>query len=95
MSYVDFTTPAIEMAKQATTLDEQQKYKEALDLYTKSVDHFLTAMKYEKNQKKKDMLKDKVKDIMDRAEQIKEHLKNNDDSTQGDPTGGVTKDKSK
>lgn len=95
MSYVDFTTPAIEMARSAATLDEQSKYKEALELYMKSIDHFMTAIKYEtKNPKKKEMLRDKVKDIMDRAEQIKEYLKN-DDNVSGNPTNGATKDKKK
>jgi vacuolar protein-sorting-associated protein 4 len=95
MSYVDFTTPAIEMARQAASLDEAQKYKEALDLYMKSIDHFMTAIKYEtKNPKKRDLLRDKVKDIMERAEQIKEFLKS-EDSTSGDPNSGVTKDKKK
>ncbi|KAL0483137.1 vacuolar protein sorting protein VPS4 [Acrasis kona] len=74
MSYVDFVTPAIEHARQATTADEKKSYDEAQKLYLKAIDFFLTAIKHEKNIKKKEMLKGKVGELLERAEQIKKFL---------------------
>jgi len=95
MSYVDFVTPAISYAKEAASLDEQKKYEEAYKLYLKSIDFFMTAVKYEtKNPKKREMLREKVKEILDRAEQIKEYLKKKEEVTNHNPDG-ATKARSK
>lgn len=74
MSYVDFVTPAIEHARQATAADEKKSYDEAQKLYLKAIDFFLTAIKHEKNPKKKELLKQKVNELLERAEQIKKFL---------------------
>lgn len=45
MSFVDFVTPAMNYAKEATIHDEKKNYEEAYKLYLKSIDFFMTAMK--------------------------------------------------
>lgn len=72
---VDFTSKAIEVLKNATSLDEDKKYEEAYHWYLESIEVFMTAIKYEnKNPTKKEMLKNKVRQVMERAEKIKEYL---------------------
>lgn len=72
---VDFTSRAIELFKKAAGHDEAKEYEEAYKWYMESIEVFMTAIKYEtKNPTKKDMLKKKVKEIMERAEKIKEYL---------------------
>ncbi|KAL9647645.1 hypothetical protein ABK040_015135 [Willaertia magna] len=103
MSYVDFVTPAIEHAKQAAEQDEAKNYDEAQRLYLKSIDFFMTAIKHEsKNPKKKELLKQKVNELMDRAEQIKAYLrekseieKGGDSDSAGSSSGSASKSKSK
>lgn len=96
MSYVDFVQPAIQFAQQAADADEAKKYQEAYRLYMKSIEYFMTAIKHEKNNpKKKDMLRGKATELLDRTEQIKKFLdeSNNDDAS---ANGGVgTKKKTK
>jgi len=74
MSYVDFVTPAIQFAKEATILDENKEYDKASKMYLKSIEHFLTALKHETQEKKKEMLKRKVEELFERAETIKKYL---------------------
>ncbi|KAF0975506.1 hypothetical protein FDP41_005500 [Naegleria fowleri] len=104
MSYVDFVTPAIDHAKQAAEQDEAKNYEEAQRLYLKAIDFFMTAIKHEtKNPKKKEMLKSKVQELMDRAEQIKTFLKEKAEIEKGDSdssggssaVGSIAKAKSK
>ena len=45
MSFVDFVTPAMNFAKEASIQDEKKNYEEAYKLYLKSIDFFMTAMK--------------------------------------------------
>ena len=104
MSYIDFITPAINLAREAAEFDEQKNYKKAYEKYLKSVEHFMTAIKRfflinsknideRKNPQKKDLLKKKAFEIMDRAEQIKTYLKKLDDEEvePDDATGAATK----
>lgn len=90
MSYVDFITPALEHAKIGAAADEAKNYDEAYKAYMKSIEFFMTAIKYEKkNPKKSDMLRGKVMEIMDRAEQIKEHLNKKVEATATNPNDPV------
>eukprot|EP00758_Cryptobia_borreli_P001630 Tbor_TRINITY_DN2402_c0_g1::TRINITY_DN2402_c0_g1_i1::g.2527::m.2527/K12196/VPS4; vacuolar protein-sorting-associated protein 4 len=78
---VDFTNRAVEHFKKAAAHDEAHEYEDAYKWYMESIDVFLTAMKYEsKNPTKKDLLKKKVKEILERAEKIKEYLDNAKDA---------------
>jgi vacuolar protein-sorting-associated protein 4 len=82
---VDFTTRAVDLLKKGVQHEEAKEFDEAYKWYMESIEVFMTAIKYEnKNPTKKDMLKKKVKEIMDRAEKIKEYL---DNAKEGSPTG--------
>jgi len=90
MSYVDFVGPAVDLAKQAAAYDEAKNYEDAYRTYLKSIDFFMTAIKHEnKNLKKKEMLREKVTEILDRAEQIKQHLKTKEEERDANPQDGT------
>jgi vacuolar protein-sorting-associated protein 4 len=76
MSYVDFVSPALDLAKRAVDADEASKHKEAYDLYLQAVEHFMVARKHEKNEKKRQLISSKTDEILRRAEQLKEYLDN-------------------
>ncbi|RNE99069.1 vacuolar protein sorting-associated protein 4 [Trypanosoma rangeli] len=82
---VDFTSKAVDLLKRATTLDEAKEYEEAYRWYMDSIEVFMTAIKYEnKNPTKKEMLKNKVRQVMERATMIKEYL---EESKEGNNSG--------
>mmetsp|Transcript_67424 Transcript_67424/g.78246 ORF Transcript_67424/g.78246 Transcript_67424/m.78246 type:complete len:443 (-) Transcript_67424:64-1392(-) len=82
---VDFTARAVELLKKGVAHEESKEFEEAYKWYMEAIEVFMTAIKYEnKNPTKRDMLKKKVKEIMDRAEKIKEYL---DNAKEGSPTG--------
>ncbi|EER07375.1 conserved hypothetical protein [Perkinsus marinus ATCC 50983] len=64
---------AIELAHQATALDREGKYQEALDMYTLSLDNWMLIYKYEVNPALKARLSTKISEYMNRAEQIKKY----------------------
>eukprot|EP00762_Andalucia_godoyi_P001060 ANDGO_02124.mRNA.1 Vacuolar protein sorting-associated protein 4 len=82
MSYVDFLTPALEVAKKAVEADEAEKYKDAYDLYLQAAEHFMVAIRHEKNPKKKQMVQKKAEEIITRSEQLKEFLANQNSKPQ-------------
>jgi len=70
----EFLQKAISLVQQATEKDTAKDYQEAFRLYQLSLEYFMTAMKYEKNDKCKQTIKSKVVEYMQRAEKIKELL---------------------
>lgn len=62
--------------RDAVTADNEGKLDEALSLYKKSLDYFVTGIKYEKNKKKKELIQGKIKEYLTRAEQIQIELAN-------------------
>lgn len=70
----EFLQKAITLVQQATEKDSAKDYPEAFRLYQLSLEYFMTAMKYEKNDKCKQTIKAKVVEYMQRAEKIKEIL---------------------
>lgn len=92
---VDFTSKAVDLFKKAATHDEKAEYEEAYRWYMESIEVFLTAIKYEnKNPTKKELLKKKVHEIIERAEKIKEFLDNSkEDSNNGGGGSGATSQK--
>ena len=76
MSNVDFLGKAIEIVKKATEQDTLKNYAEAYKLYQNSLEYFLTAIKYEKNEKLKDSIRTKFTEYLERAEKLKEYLQN-------------------
>lgn len=65
---------AIELGHQATALDREGKFQEALDVYKLSIDHFMLVWKYEQNPSFKQRLEVKIDEYLRRAEQIKKHI---------------------
>lgn len=61
----------IEIAKRATECDVKGEYAKASELYIKSLDFFLVALKAEKDSARKELIRSKMKEYLDRAEFIK------------------------
>eukprot|EP00727_Mastigamoeba_balamuthi_P014057 m51a1_g9274 putative vps4p (515) ;mRNA; r:98052-100880 len=83
----EFIERAVQLIKEAVDADNANHLDVALDKYTRGLHHFMAAVKYEKNPRVKQMIRDKACQYLQRAEQIKEYL----DSTraaQGLPTSG-------
>ena len=70
----NFLDKGVELAKQATQLDEANKYQEAYQAYSNSLDYLMLAIKYEKNPKMKETIRIKFQEYLNRAEQLKKHL---------------------
>ncbi|KAJ9463821.1 Vacuolar protein sorting-associated protein 4 [Diplonema papillatum] len=96
MAYVDFTTKAVEEAKKAAELDEKKEYEQAHQHYIWAIERFMTAMKHEKEKRKRDIYKQKASELTDRAEKIKEYLDNaRDNGGDGGSGGAATATKAK
>ncbi|KAF8631348.1 hypothetical protein AX15_002434 [Amanita polypyramis BW_CC] len=65
---------AIEIVRRAIDEDSNHNYAEAYKLYQNSLDYFILAMKYEKNEKSKQLIRVKTEEYLGRAEKLKEHL---------------------
>lgn len=60
--------------KKATELDAQNNYEEAYKQYSASLECFMLAIKYEKNEKTKETIRKKFTEYLERAEKLKEYL---------------------
>lgn len=56
--------------------DLKQNYAEAYKLYQNSLDYFMLALKYEKNENSKSLIRSKVHEYLTRAETLKGHIMN-------------------
>lgn len=74
MADTSFIPKAVEIVKQAVVEDNKDNYEQALALYKKALEYFMTGLKYEKNEKAKEAIRAKVTEYMNRAEQIQQHL---------------------
>lgn len=74
MANSNFLDKAVAIVKDAIEQDTKQNYQEAYKLYQNSLDFFLLALKYEKNDKLKELIRNKFTEYLDRAEMLKEHL---------------------
>uniref|UniRef100_A0A0N4Z9Q9 vesicle-fusing ATPase n=1 Tax=Parastrongyloides trichosuri TaxID=131310 RepID=A0A0N4Z9Q9_PARTI len=69
---------AIELVTKATEEDNKQNYKQALAFYDNGIQYFLHAIKYEvAGEKQKEAIRQKTLIYLERAEKIKEFIKNN------------------
>eukprot|EP00039_Didymoeca_costata_P023448 m.7148 g.7148 ORF g.7148 m.7148 type:complete len:452 (+) comp3653_c0_seq1:81-1436(+) len=75
-----FLDKAIELAREATDLDKAEKYEEALPLYQRAIEYFLSAMKYDKNEKSKETIRNKCVEYLDRAENLKVYIKEREEA---------------
>nr|XP_049578989.1 vacuolar protein sorting-associated protein 4A isoform X3 [Syngnathus scovelli] len=68
---------AIDLVTKATEEDKSKNYEEALRLYQHAVEYFLHAIKYEAHSDKaKESIRAKCMQYLDRAEKLKDYLKN-------------------
>ncbi|KAJ3058458.1 Vacuolar protein sorting-associated protein 4, partial [Podochytrium sp. JEL0797] len=65
---------AVDIVKKATEEDAAGNYEEAYKLYQSSLEYFMMAMKYEKNEKLKETIRKKFTEYLDRAEKLKDFL---------------------
>uniref|UniRef100_A0AAY5ERW5 vesicle-fusing ATPase n=1 Tax=Electrophorus electricus TaxID=8005 RepID=A0AAY5ERW5_ELEEL len=69
----------IDLVTKATEEDKARNYEEALRLYQHAVEYFLHAIKYEAHSDKaKESIRGKCMQYLDRAEKLKDYLKNKD-----------------
>lgn len=78
MSNTDFLGRAIEQVKKAIELDTSGDYEKAYQQYYQALELFMLALKWEKNQKSKEMIRQKAGEYMERAEKLKNHLAEQD-----------------
>jgi vacuolar protein-sorting-associated protein 4 len=78
MSNTDFLGRAIDQVKKAIEQDTAGEYDKAYQLYYQALELFMLALKWEKNQKSKDMIRQKAGEYMERAEKLKNHLAEQD-----------------
>lgn len=69
-----FIPQAIECVQQAIEKDNSKEYEQAYQLYQRSLDFFMTGLKYEQNPSTKAVIFQRVEGYMKRAEQLKEML---------------------
>ena len=74
MSDVDFLNKGLELVTGAIDLDNNKKYKEAYESYYNGLDYLMLAIKYEKNEKSKELIRVKFMEYLNRAEKLKKFL---------------------
>jgi hypothetical protein len=85
MSNTDFLGRAIETVKKAIENDTAGEYEKAYQLYYQSLELFMLALKWDKNQNSKVMIRGKMAEYMDRAEKLKGHLAGEDKGSKKKP----------
>ena len=85
MSNTNFLGRAIDMVKKAIEADQAQEYEKAYQTYYSALELFMLAIKWEKSQQQKEMIKAKTTEYMDRAEKLKKHLEDNENSNRKKP----------
>eukprot|EP01029_Cantina_marsupialis_P024909 TRINITY_DN651_c0_g1_i1.p1 TRINITY_DN651_c0_g1~~TRINITY_DN651_c0_g1_i1.p1 ORF type:complete len:456 (+),score=207.02 TRINITY_DN651_c0_g1_i1:75-1442(+) len=74
---MSFIPKGIEVVQQAIAADKGEKYEEALTLYKRSLEYFMTGLKYEKNKTVRDQICKRVEGYMHRAEELKKIIDGN------------------
>jgi len=85
----NFIPKAIELVTQAIKEDQEKNYEQAYQLYERSLEYFVTGLKYEKNERTKETLRKKIAEYMDRAEQLKEAVRRQKSGGGAEPVGGT------
>ncbi|KAI0461897.1 Vacuolar protein sorting-associated protein 4 [Komagataella kurtzmanii] len=78
----DFLNKGIDLVQKAIEADTATKYDEAYKLYYNGLDYLMLAIKYEKNPKSKQLIRNKFTEYLSRAEELKEHLDKQEQTTQ-------------
>jgi len=83
----DMINKGIKIVNEAIVLDNEGKYQEALEKYQHAIEYLMTGNKYEKNPQTKVMVQKKLKEYMERAENVKKIIDNN--GANANAEGGV------
>lgn len=86
MSNTNFLERAIAAVKKAVESDTAGEYEKAYQQYYQALELFMLVLKYEKNARQKEMIKEKTKEYMERAEKLKQHLADNDSGNRKKPS---------
>ncbi|EKM60596.1 uncharacterized protein PHACADRAFT_246626 [Phanerochaete carnosa HHB-10118-sp] len=70
---------AIQIVSAAIEEDNKQNYAEAYKQYSNALDYFMLALKWEKNDKLKQLIRGKIEEYISRAESLKEHMQQAED----------------
>lgn len=70
---------AIEIVQRAIDADTKQNYAEAYKQYSNALDYFMLALKWEKNERSKALIKSKISEYLQRAETLKEHIQQSEE----------------
>ncbi|KAF9235871.1 P-loop containing nucleoside triphosphate hydrolase protein [Melanogaster broomeanus] len=70
---------AIEIVQRAIDEDVKQNYAESYRQYMNSLDYFMLAQKYEKNEKSRVLIRAKIEEYLSRAETLKKHIQTQDE----------------
>ncbi|CAJ0847809.1 12918_t:CDS:10 [Entrophospora sp. SA101] len=79
----------IDVNKATTEEDTKENYEQAYKLYGNALEYFMAAMKYEKNDQRKDSIRKKFTEYLDRAEQLKTYLNNKNEKQQKKAIGAI------
>jgi len=71
-----FVNQGIDIIKEAVSSDNAGEHEKALKLYQQGIQYLITGLKYEKNARAKEAIKEKCAKYLKRAEEIKEGLSN-------------------
>ncbi|KAJ3154116.1 Vacuolar protein sorting-associated protein 4 [Geranomyces michiganensis] len=89
MANCDFLGKAIEIVRKATEEDGKGNFAEAYRLYSNSLEYFMTAMKYEKNDRSKESIRKKFTEYLERAEKLKNYLATQEKKKKAVPAGAA------
>merc|ERR1719461_1902126 len=70
----NFVNQGIEIIKDAVQKDNNEEYEDALKSYQQGIQYLITGLKYEKNNRAKEAIKEKCAKYLQRAEEIKKSL---------------------
>lgn len=70
----DFVSKGITIIKEAVQHDNDDQLDEALSLYKRGLEYLITGLKYEKNQKSKSIIQQKIGEYLNRAEELQNQI---------------------
>lgn len=85
----------IEIVQRAIAADGEGDYEKALGLYRDALQRFTLGLKYEKNSARKKLILDRTQGYMDRAEELAEYVKKQNELDKNGGSAGGTASKSK
>lgn len=88
-----FIQEGIDLVTKAVAADREENHEEALNFYRDALHRFTLGLKYEKNNARRKLLMERVEGYMKRAEQLKQHLKEQNEVDKDGPGGAATKSK--